>query len=71
MATRTITLEEVAKHNKDGDAWVVIANKVYDVTSFLDQHPGGKSLLLKNAGKDITAQFKRFHNAEKVISKVR
>jgi nitrate reductase (NAD(P)H) len=35
-------LEEIQKHDKMDDAWLIINNKVYDVTSVLDWHPGGK-----------------------------
>jgi cytochrome b involved in lipid metabolism len=36
----TYTLEEVAKHRKDGDLWVAINGKVYDISKF-NEHPGG------------------------------
>lgn len=39
---RLYTLEDVAKHNKDGDLWVVINGKVFDLTTYMDTHPGGK-----------------------------
>ena len=48
--TTTYTLEEVSKHKKHGDAWMVIKNKVYDVSKFMDQHPGGEEVLLDSAG---------------------
>lgn len=41
---------EIAQHKSAASCWIVIHDKVYDVTSFLDQHPGGRSILLKQAG---------------------
>lgn len=39
---RPISYEELAKHNKMDDAWLAIRGKVYNVTKYLDFHPGGK-----------------------------
>lgn len=50
MADKKFTLAEVAKHKKDGDCWVVIKKKVYDITKFLEQHPGGAEVLLDTSG---------------------
>eukprot|EP01133_Synstelium_polycarpum_P015306 gene15306-18133_t len=50
------TLEEVAKHNKREDCWVIVHGKVYNVTSYISQHPGG-DVILANAGKDSTTLF--------------
>jgi L-lactate dehydrogenase (cytochrome) len=36
-----ISTQEISKHNKPEDAWVVIENEVYDVTDFAPSHPGG------------------------------
>ncbi|OJT12411.1 Nitrate reductase [NADH] 1 [Trametes pubescens] len=47
----TFSLEEVAKHDKMDDAWVILDNKVYDVTSILSWHPGGPRSILMYAGK--------------------
>ena len=41
---------EVAKHNSKKSCWIVIDSKVYDVTGFLSAHPGGATVLLKQAG---------------------
>ena len=37
LATKKYTLEEVKKHNAAGSSWLVIDNKVFDVTKFLDE----------------------------------
>ncbi|XP_044752233.1 cytochrome b5-like [Coccinella septempunctata] len=53
-----ITLEEVLCHDTRRDCWVVIYDRVYDITNFLDEHPGGGDLLLENAGRDATVAFR-------------
>ncbi|CAK91615.1 unnamed protein product (macronuclear) [Paramecium tetraurelia] len=54
---RQITWEELGQHNKKEDLWIVIEGKVYDVTDFQDDHPGGPAILLGKAGDDATAAF--------------
>ncbi len=56
------TAEEVSKHNKEDDCWVIIGGEVYDVTSFLPDHPGGKRAILLFAGKDATEEFDMLHD---------
>ncbi|EXL92811.1 L-lactate dehydrogenase (cytochrome) [Fusarium odoratissimum NRRL 54006] len=53
---------EVAQHNNANSCWLIIHNKVYDLTDFLPNHPGGKKVILKNAGKDSTADFDLIHS---------
>lgn len=65
---KTYTLEQVAKHNKDTDVWVVVNGQVLDVTSFLNEHPGGKDSIMLFAGKDASEEFNMIHKPE-VIGK--
>ncbi|NXQ57095.1 CYB5B protein, partial [Anthoscopus minutus] len=50
-------LEEVAKRNARRETWLVIHGRVYDVTRFLEEHPGGEEVLLEQAGRDATESF--------------
>lgn len=47
----TYTLLDVAKHNSPQDAWIIVAGKVYNVTQFAQEHPGGEDVLLDSAGR--------------------
>ncbi|CAB4257005.1 similar to Saccharomyces cerevisiae YML054C CYB2 Cytochrome b2 (L-lactate cytochrome-c oxidoreductase), component of the mitochondrial intermembrane space, required for lactate utilization [Maudiozyma barnettii] len=58
---KPISPDEVAKHNKPDDCWVVINGYVYDVTFFIPNHPGGEDVIKANAGKDVTAMFMPLH----------
>jgi predicted heme/steroid binding protein len=53
---REISLEEVAKHNKKDDVWVVVKGCVLDCTNFLEEHPGGAQAILNFAGRDATEE---------------
>jgi cytochrome b involved in lipid metabolism len=58
---RSITMDEIAKHNSEGDLWVIIEGAVYDLTTFLPDHPGGKKAIMLFAGKDATEEFNMLH----------
>ncbi|KIK02814.1 hypothetical protein K443DRAFT_677278 [Laccaria amethystina LaAM-08-1] len=47
------TLEDVASHSNASSCWISRAGKVYDVSGFLNDHPGGDDLILNHAGKDV------------------
>jgi cytochrome b involved in lipid metabolism len=51
------TAAQVATHDSEDDLWVVIDGKVYDLTEYVDEHPGGGEAIAKNAGKDVTVGF--------------
>ncbi|KAF2362718.1 Cytochrome b5-like heme/steroid binding domain [Trinorchestia longiramus] len=51
-------LNEVAQHDMMHDCWIVLYDKVYDVTQFLFEHPGGEDLLMEHAGRDATIAFR-------------
>lgn len=49
----TISQKELQSHDNSKSCYVTIGEKVYDITSFLDDHPGGGDLILEYAGKDV------------------
>uniref|UniRef100_A0A6A7G054 Flavocytochrome c n=1 Tax=Hirondellea gigas TaxID=1518452 RepID=A0A6A7G054_9CRUS len=59
-------LDEVAKHTSDDDVWIAVNGRVLDVTSFLDDHPGGKKALMLYAGKDASEEFNMLHEPDVV-----
>lgn len=50
---RIYTAEDVENHRTTSSCWVTRRSKVYDVSAFLSDHPGGDDLILKYAGQDI------------------
>ncbi|XP_074679163.1 cytochrome b5 isoform X2 [Strix aluco] len=54
---RYYRLEEVQQHNKSRSTWIILHHRVYDVTKFLDEHPGGEEVLREQAGGDATENF--------------
>ncbi|EAU85502.1 acyl-CoA dehydrogenase [Coprinopsis cinerea okayama7 len=64
--SKVFTADEVAQHKKEGDLWIVVDSKVYDISKFAAMHPGGLSVLLDEdvAGKDATEAFFSLHRHE-------
>ncbi|KAI9882905.1 MAG: transcription elongation factor spt5 [Watsoniomyces obsoletus] len=60
--SQTFTQAEVASHNRSDSLWVVVDGDVYDMTTFQDEHPGGKKILQRVGGKDASKQFWKYHN---------
>ncbi|KAA8521273.1 hypothetical protein F0562_011981 [Nyssa sinensis] len=58
---RYITTEDLMVHNKPRDLWISIQGKVYDVSDWAKDHPGGELPLLSLAGQDVTDAFVAYH----------
>lgn len=67
----SINLEELEKHNNPQDLWLVIDNKVYDLTKYQDQHPGSDTILQDVAGKDATHDFYDVGHSNDAITKMK
>ncbi|KAJ2934268.1 hypothetical protein H1R20_g2839, partial [Candolleomyces eurysporus] len=54
---KIVTLEELRAHKGRDSFYVLINGNVYDVTKFLDEHPGGDEVILAEGGQDATEAF--------------
>ncbi|KAK6187721.1 hypothetical protein SNE40_005681 [Patella caerulea] len=67
-----VTEEELSKHNTQEDGWLSLRGKVYNVTPYMEYHPGGIDELKRGLGKDATQLFDEIHkwvNAESMLEK--
>ena len=62
-APRRFCMADVATHCTRDDCWIVVAGKVYDVTDWLPDHPGGDGMILQLAGHDASLEFAKFHSS--------
>ncbi|CAK9326671.1 unnamed protein product [Citrullus colocynthis] len=67
--SKVYSKDEVSVHNKRTDCWVIIKNKVYDVTSYVEEHPGGDAILT-HAGDDSTEGFYGPQHATRVFDMI-
>ncbi|KAI4493779.1 hypothetical protein M0804_001955 [Polistes exclamans] len=61
---KVYTMDEVARHNKETDLWLVMHGGVYDLTDFCKKHPGGEEVLTHSAGTDCTVCFDEIGHTE-------
>jgi cytochrome b5 len=64
--SKRFTLAELASHNSKKSLYISIKGKVYDVTKFIDEHPGGEEVLLDEAGRDATEAFEDVGHSDDV-----
>ncbi|EGW34818.1 uncharacterized protein SPAPADRAFT_132785 [Spathaspora passalidarum NRRL Y-27907] len=65
-----ITKEELKKHKSEQDCWTCINGKVFNITPYINFHPGGVDEIMKCAGRDGTALFNKYHswvNADRML----
>ncbi|KAI0878299.1 FMN-dependent dehydrogenase-domain-containing protein [Hypoxylon argillaceum] len=60
----SLSAQEIASHRSTSSCWIVVDGKAYDVTAYLNEHPGGAAVLLKQAGMDATAEFRKIHSTD-------
>lgn len=61
--TKSFTMIEVSQHNSRNDCWTVISGDVYDLTDFVNSHPGG-NVILRACGIDATTLFNSRQTAD-------
>ena len=66
---RSYNWEEVRNHKGRDDCWVVINGVVYDLTDFLNEHPGGSASILTHSGLDVTGLFEAIHSDDAYLLK--
>lgn len=54
------SMSEVLNHNRSNDAWTVVGGRVYDLTDFVNKHPGGYSAIMRAVGREGTSVFCKF-----------
>jgi cytochrome b involved in lipid metabolism len=62
-AAKTMTATEVAAHNSESDCYTIVGGNAYNLTPWIDRHPGGEKAILGLCGKDGTAQFSKQHGS--------
>ena len=66
----TYTLTQVQTHNSAQSCWSAVGGKVYDLTSWINSHPGGKEAILSICGKDGTQAFMDKHGDNQKVANV-
>ncbi|KAL7422212.1 hypothetical protein Q5752_002858 [Cryptotrichosporon argae] len=63
---KTVSVREVLDKREGDEVWVVIDGEVYNMTEFLDDHPGGREIILSNRSRDVSPIFAPRHPADQL-----
>jgi cytochrome b involved in lipid metabolism len=63
-SAKTFSITEVASHNSASSCWTAISGRVYDLTSWIGEHPGGAQAILSLCGIDGTQAFNNQHGGQ-------
>ncbi|CAF1788421.1 BnaC09g46970D [Brassica napus] len=58
---RLISMDEVKKHKSGDSMWTVLKGRVYNISPYMNFHPGGVDMLMKAVGRDGTLLFNKYH----------
>lgn len=61
-SSNIIDISEISKHNQRNSCYLIIQNKVYDVSSYISQHPGGQGKIINKCGQEVTGVFAQIHS---------
>ena len=61
-AARVISLDEMRKHTTEESCWIAVRGEVFDVTPFIDEHPGGFDIIISNTGKRKREEEREFES---------
>ncbi len=61
LSSSDITFSQIAQHNLRSSCWVAINGSVYDLTSWIPNHPGGEEVILNLCGRDGSIDYNGQH----------
>lgn len=70
-SNKTIKVTEIQKHNHVDDIWIVVNGRVYDITRFAPEHPGGVEIIYTYAGRDASQAYNEIHEPNLIQANLR